>query len=138
MSDILWQHDDGSLQIWFMNGHKIRNRIGLVDDHDATILAAPPWRIVATGDFNSNGSPDILWQHDDGSLQIWFMNGHKIKSRIGLVDDHDATILAAPPWRIVATGDSNSNGSPDILWQHDDGSLQIWFMNGHKIKSRIG
>ncbi|MEU9593378.1 hypothetical protein AB0D84_27140, partial [Streptomyces sp. NPDC048193] len=87
----------------FMDGHKIRNRIGLVDENGQNILVAPPWRIVATGDFNSDGRPDILWQNDDGGLQIWFMDGHKIRNRIGLVDENGQNILVAPPWRIVAT-----------------------------------
>ncbi|MEU9593379.1 FG-GAP-like repeat-containing protein, partial [Streptomyces sp. NPDC048193] len=71
MTDILWQNDDGGLQIWFMDGHGIRNRAALVDENGENILVAPPWRIVATGDFDSDGRPDILWQNDDGGLQIW-------------------------------------------------------------------
>ena len=51
--DILWQNsDDGGLQIWFMDGHRIRNRVGLRDENDQVILIKPPWRIAATGDFN--------------------------------------------------------------------------------------
>ena len=34
--------------------------------------AGPP---QGTGDYNGDGLSDILWQGDDGTPAIWFMNG---------------------------------------------------------------
>ena len=44
---------------------------------------APPVRsiqgraghIEGTGDFNGDGKSDILWQGDDGTPAVWFMDG---------------------------------------------------------------
>jgi len=34
------------------------------------------WKVVGTGDFNSDGKPDIMWQHPtSGELWAWIMNG---------------------------------------------------------------
>ena len=35
----------------------------------------PSWHIQGTGDFNGDGKSDILWQGDDGTPAIWFMDG---------------------------------------------------------------
>jgi hypothetical protein len=35
----------------------------------------PSWHVVGTGDFNSDGHSDILWQNDNGTPAIWLMNG---------------------------------------------------------------
>ena len=40
--DIPWQHGDGGRQIWFIDGHQIKNRTGLGDENGAGILIAPP------------------------------------------------------------------------------------------------
>ena len=33
------------------------------------------WKIVGVGDFNGDGKPDLVWQHKDGWLSLWYMNG---------------------------------------------------------------
>ena len=34
------------------------------------------WRVAGTGDFNSDGSPDLLWQSDSmESVIIWYLGG---------------------------------------------------------------
>jgi hypothetical protein len=35
----------------------------------------PSWHVEGTGDYNGDGKSDILWQSDDGTPAIWFMNG---------------------------------------------------------------
>ena len=35
----------------------------------------PNWRIVGSGDFNGDGKADLVWQHTNGSLAVWYMNG---------------------------------------------------------------
>jgi hypothetical protein len=33
------------------------------------------WHVVGTGDFDGDGTDDILWRHDDGTLANWLMDG---------------------------------------------------------------
>ena len=34
------------------------------------------WKIRAVGDLNTDGKPDLIWQHIvDGRISVWLMNG---------------------------------------------------------------
>ena len=62
------------------------------------------WDIAGTGDFNYDGSADILWRnHTTGDVAIWLMNGKSISS---------GAIVANVPldWDIAGTGDFNHDG----------------------------
>ena len=68
--------------------------------------------MVATGDFNNDGTTDIMWEHAaTGSTAEWLM------APTGGV----GSMLSAPPvggWGVVATGDFNNDGTTDLLWKH--------------------
>lgn len=83
-------------------------------------------RIATTGDFNADGSDDLLFQHDGGALAAWYLNG---TTRLGSASLNPS----APPAtgaRAVAGGDFNQNGTADLIFQNPDGGLALWFMNG--------
>jgi hypothetical protein len=123
-SDILWRHGvSGENVLWHMNGSVLRS--GTFTNPSA--LADTGWQIGATGDFDADGKPDILWRHSvSGQIVLWFMD--------------DATLvsgtLTTPPtldpvWRAAASGDYNRDGRADILWHHrTSGELVVWYMNG--------
>jgi hypothetical protein len=58
---------------WEMNGIAILNP-------DSSFVANVPsqWSIQLTGDYNSDGFSDILWQDTSGNVAIWEMNGTTI------------------------------------------------------------
>jgi len=116
MADLLWQHTDGSVMIWLMNGTATASQ--------ATIMGpGTGWSVVQTGDFNGDGMTDLVWQHIDGSIMIWLMSGTTTASQ--------ATIIGpGTGWRVVQTGDFNDDGMSDLVLQNTDGSVAIWFMNG--------
>src|SRR5262245_32593813 len=97
-SDILWQNQsNGLLSSWRMSG---------VDRLDGVFLspnwvADTRWKIVGTPDLNRDGRADILWQHDQGWVAIWFMDGERQISGELLTTSN----LSDLGWRIVATGD---------------------------------
>jgi hypothetical protein len=78
--DILWRHHgtgnlSGSNAVWLMSGTTVTSGVYL--NYKVQDLG---WRIVGTGDFNKDGSVDILWRHYGtgalgGSNAVWFMNG---------------------------------------------------------------
>ncbi|MFB0619520.1 hypothetical protein, partial [Streptomyces sp. AGS-58] len=75
--DILWHNaETAETQIWLMNGNQIAGRPTVVDEQSSPIFIGSPWSIVGTGDFDQNGSVDILWHNaETAETQIWLMNG---------------------------------------------------------------
>ncbi len=123
-ADIVWQHTDGRIAVWMMNGLQMLSGSalgqGAVSDAD--------WKIVGVWDPNRDGSPDLLWRHrTDGRVACWTMNGLELVRG----DLLSPSAVADLNWSIVGTGDFNRDGHPDILWQHDtEGWISVWLMNG--------
>jgi hypothetical protein len=121
-NDLLWQHSDGSLAVWLMRG---------TTRHDVRFLepARLPagWTVRAVADVNADGFSDVVIQHTvEGWVGVWMMNA------ITLVDGVLLTPQRVPdtPWRIVGSGDFDGDGRVDLAWQHDDGRVAVWLMNG--------
>jgi hypothetical protein len=93
--DLLWHHQvSGEIVLWLMDG--------------ATLVAGtfttPPslpdagWKLVATGDYNDDFKPDLLWRHAvSGQNAVWFMDGATMTG--GTLTTPPA--LADLDWRIV-------------------------------------
>ena len=79
-----------------------------------------------TGDFNNDGSPDILWRNTStGANLVWYMeNGTTVAS--------SSLPSLSIAWALVAgTADFNKDGRPDILWRNTStGANMVWYMNG--------
>ena len=135
------------------------------------------WKVVGTGDMNRDGKKDILFQHTDGTLAVWFMDGinlvqgallnpnHPGDSRLACRGDrgfdanwkhrsdfstHGRNVgglvygrnqprprRSFEPvgsweegWRVATTLDLNGDGKTDLLFQHDDGTVAVWLMDG--------
>ena len=115
----------GDVGMWVMNGFHIVQSVNF----GAVSLN---WQVVGIGDFDSNGSEDILWRDNLGNVAIWLFAGTEIMS----------TMTVAPPdgwvptsWTPVETGDYNGDARSDILFADTSGDAAIWFMNGTQILS---
>ena len=102
-SDILWQHNDGTPEIWLMNGF--------------TATAAgpgpnpgPSWHVKAAADFNGDGKADILWQNDDGTPAIWLMNGLTVSARARSAPIPDPPGTSRAPATSTPTARPTSSG----------------------------
>ena len=94
--DLFWRHDTtGQLSAWRMNGTTMAGGTSLTP----TGVPDTAWKVVAVADFNNDGRPDLVWQHDSGALATWLLNG--------------TSMIAGPPllpgsvpsaWRIVGAG----------------------------------
>lgn len=131
-SDILWQNQsNGLLSAWRMSGVNLLQGVMLTLPNGApAIVSDTQWRIVGTADFNGDNRTDLLWQHDQGWVAIWFMDGEREIAGT-LVTSSPLSDLA---WRIVATGDVDGDGMADILWQHTDGRVAAWYMDGWRYR----
>ena len=84
----------------------------------------PNWSVRGIGDFNRDGTDDILWRKNDGSaMAYWSMDGTATASvDLGATD---------PGWSVRGIGDFNQDGTDDILWRKNDGSaMAYWSMDG--------
>jgi hypothetical protein len=124
-SDIFWRNDSGALAVWTMdggNGNQILTGNGIASSPDKS------WHVEAKGDFNGDGSADVLWQNASGVAAIWTMGGTAgdqilTGDQIGSVPDKS--------WHINGAGDFNGDGNSDILWRNDNGGLAVWTMGGN-------
>jgi hypothetical protein len=104
---------------------------GLIGGADIPAVSDLNWEIKGTGDFNKDGSVDILWRYNGpgGYNVVWYMSGTNLISGIDLLPVNDLN------WQIAGTGDFNNDGNIDILWRYNGpgGYIRVWFMNGVNI-----
>ena len=128
--DLVWQDpSSGMRQVWFMGGAE-----GTTFTESSQVSRGNAWRIVAAADFNQDGVPDLVWQDPStGSSQVWFMGGAQGTTLTGT-----AKISGSNSWRIVAAGDFNGDGIPDLIWQDPSTTnAQVWHMGGAQGATRI-
>jgi hypothetical protein len=122
--DILWRHGvDGRLVVWYMN------RLTWVRSVAVQLPDVPDrnWAIVGAGDFNEDGAPDILWQHQlSRNAVAWLVRDATVTAAWALspstVDDKR--------WKAVAVLDLNRDGHSDVIWQHEtSGMVVVWYMH---------
>ena len=99
---------------------------GTVGSGVATLSGAG-WSVVASGDFNANGTEDILWKNDvSGETAVWLMGAGGVES--------SEILLGVGGWDLAATGDFNYDGTDDLLWKNAaDGSTAAWLMSYGQI-----
>ena len=121
--DVLLRHADGRWRYYPMNGRRAR----------ANALAAPPlirfpeWRIAGPGDFDGDGTDDVLVRRTTGPWHYYALNGAEVAAGSGR-----AQIAASPAWRLVGVGDFNGNSRHDVLLRHTNGNWSYYPMNGRR------
>jgi len=126
-TDIIWQDPvTGFTKIWLMYYWSLVSEVGV-----SPYRADPLWRLGASADFNSDGRDDLVWQHrTTGEVTIWYMGAG------GNVASSSATLSSRPSdpsWSIRSADDYDGNGSPDLVWQHSNGQIQVWMMSGSQV-----
>jgi hypothetical protein len=125
---VIQNRDDGFIAVWLMNGTT------LIDGQmlNPSQVSDTHWTVVGLGDFNADGRQDLLWHHAmNGRIAVWFMNG---------INQLDVQFLnpgavGDTGWRIKGVADMNADGHPDLLWQHTNSTIALWFMNGINMTS---
>lgn len=78
------------------------------------------------GDFNGDGTPDLLFAHNTGTLYSWFMDGARM---IGGAYIAPGTVPNG--WQVVGIDDFNTDGKSDVIIQNQStGQLTLWAMDG--------
>lgn len=96
-------------------------------------VADQNWKIGGTGDFNGDGSVDIVWSNvSDGHNCVWYMDGTTFAG-YGRLPDGSTT-----DWVMAGVGDFNQDGNPDLIWRNEvDGRNGVWYLDGVNLL-RIG
>lgn len=105
-------------------------------------VSPDPWVYIGSGDFNADGTPDLLWwNRTTGLVAIWLMDPNSPGNTKSI------TFPAAPDptiWKILGIGDFNGDGTADIVLQDQKlgdsayGLVAMWLMdpsNPGRIKS---
>lgn len=127
LSDIVFQHRDGFMAVWPMNGENSKYPpaspgIWFQPNHPGDAA----WRIVGSGDFDGDKKADVLFQYTDGTLAVWYLDGVTQKGSALLNPSNPGD----GDWKVVAVADFNADGYRDLLFQYRGGTLAIWYMNG--------
>jgi hypothetical protein len=81
--------------------------------------------VIATGDFNGDGTTDLMWQNaSTGATSEWLMSPNG-----GLAGNPFTP--AAQGWDLLATGDFNRSGIESLMWQSTWGATSEWLMSAN-------
>ncbi|WP_438290799.1 FG-GAP-like repeat-containing protein [Streptomyces sp. HUAS TT7] len=124
-ADLVGEWPDGTLHLYLGNGQ------GGLDTSNVTQQpGGTTWGTVkqlTTGDFNGDGKTDLVAIWGDGTLHVYTNNGTG-----GL--NSDASMWPDNSWggmKLLAAGDYNGDTYADILAEWPDGTLHLYFGDGH-------
>lgn len=122
---LFWQNrGNGVLSLWDMADRSITTGAAIAP----SVVGDTNWHIVGRGDFNGDGQPDLVWQHQRTRLTtVWIMNGGSFV-RAGLLSNNSVSDTG---WAIRVVADIDNDGHVDFVWQHETaGLVVVWLMNG--------
>src|SRR5262249_19358578 len=87
-----------------------------------TLVNMAGWSVIAQGDFNGDGTDDVLWRDAGGTTEAWLMNG--TNGQISQTVGYGSTT----GWNAVMAGHLDGLGSgAGVMWQNTTtGDVSVW------------
>ena len=123
-SDLVWMNDiTRQVVVWYMSGNNCLIQQGWAWLNQNPI---PGWTVVGVADFNHDGIPDLLWENEASrQVVVWYTTN----TGPGGSSWAWVTQSGVPAWSLVAVGDFNHDGTPDLVWQNDSTrQAVVWYM----------
>ena len=115
--DIFWRNTvTGEVGMWVMNG----TTIAQTADFGAQPLTMS---VAGIGDFNGDGSEDILFVDNLGNVTVWLLHGTSLYKTVALGN-------VGTNWSVAQTGDYDNQLQSGILWTDATGDVGAWFFSG--------
>ncbi len=130
---VVYRPSSGTVELWRLGGPSGTDRQGAA----VPLLGASPlpsnWKLSATGDFNRDGWPDLLWRNTTTQkLVVWALVG---ATKIGnVIPSPDQAVDAN--WEVEAALDFNRDGNRDLLWYNStSGRIVTWNLDHLMVRS---
>jgi type VI protein secretion system component Hcp len=119
-SDVVLQNSaNGDVSVWLLaNNALVATR---------PIGSAGGYTIVGTGDFNRDGTSDLLFQDASGQVGDWIVRNSQYSSYINVGN--------AGNFKVAGSGDFNGDGTSDIVFQDASGNVANWTMQNGQFAS---
>jgi autotransporter-associated beta strand protein len=130
ITDLLWLDPaTGQLSIWYMKNGSVQSVSEPIDGLDSS-----KWLLLNTGDFNADGTSDLMWWNpENGNSEIWLMTAG------GSSPSHVNAGHITGNATLSYTGDLNGDGRADIVWRdYATGQVTIWLMGASGTPNLYG
>jgi len=85
-------------------------------------------------DFDGDGLGDSLWRNvETGKVLIWF---YDFEGNV-LTREIVGVAFVGLNWTIMEKADYNGDCMADIFWQHRDGTVIVWLMDGTEVNTAV-
>jgi len=123
VTDLVWRNPTtNAIKLWLMNADgSIAGKRYLGGRN------TPDFRVETTGDFDGNGTTDLVWRQASTNAHVmWLTTDGQVSS--------EAPVTAPAHSRLVATGadyDANGDGRTDLVWKNLTSNVHtVRLMNG--------
>jgi FG-GAP-like repeat len=129
--ELIFDPATGRLTVWTLNNV---NQLVAANVVTGAPTVLPGFRVLKTGDFNNDGTSDVLWASASNQLQIWYLapNGVFLGANPPKLNGQNLSLPAG--FEFVGTADMNRDGNLDIVIQNAaTQTVQIWQLDGKGV-----
>jgi hypothetical protein len=73
----LWRNASGTVATWEMNDGLRTGTTSIANPGDT-------WSVAGVGDYNGDGTSDILWRNTNGTVAVWQMQNGRMFASTGI------------------------------------------------------